>query len=265
MIYAKKNLGQHFLTSDRALRHIVGSAQVAQHDVVLEIGPGRGALTAPLLATGARIIAIEKDTEMVAILRDMFVEEIASGQCMLVEGDVRALDSDTLDALCAGRPYKLVANIPYYITGEILRQFLTIEPQPVSMTLLVQKEVAERIARSKKESILSLSVKIFGTPLYVETVPAGAFSPPPSVDSAILHINSLSKNAFVNISEQDFFTVVKTGFAARRKQLRGNLRALYTPESVSAAFAACKLRDDIRGEDVSCEMWVKIAEILEKK
>lgn len=265
MVYAKKNLGQHFLTSEKALRHIVEAGALIPSDIVLEIGPGRGALTAPLLATSARVIAIEKDTEMIDVLRNRFDEEIASGQLMLVEGDVRALDSDTLDALCASKAYKVIANIPYYITGEILRQFLTIEPQPLSMTLLVQKEVAERIARSKKESILSLSVKIFGNPTYVETVPSGAFSPPPAVDSAILHINSLSKNAFENVSEADFFAAVKTGFAARRKQLRGNLRSAYTLESIELAFATCALRDDVRGEDIPCVTWIRIAEILEKK
>jgi 16S rRNA (adenine1518-N6/adenine1519-N6)-dimethyltransferase len=265
MVYAKKSLGQHFLTSEKALKQIVAAGSLSAKDTVLEIGPGRGALTAPLLATGARVLAIEKDADMVTILTERFSDEISSGRLVLITGDVRALDSDTLDALCAGGQYKVIANIPYYITGEIIRQFLTVEPQPISMTLLVQREVAERIARDMKESILSLSVKVYGTPQYIDTVPAGAFSPPPSVDSAILHISSIQKKAFQELDELDFFTAVKTGFAARRKQLKGNLRTLYTQTSINSALQSCGLTDTIRGEDVSCEQWIRIAQTLKRK
>lgn len=265
MVYAKKSLGQHFLTSEKALKQIVGAAALTASDIVIEIGPGRGALTGPLLQSHARVIAIEKDEDMVTILKERFGNELRKQQLVLVSGDIRALDTDTLDALCGGRPYKVVANIPYYITGEIIRQFLTIEPQPVSMTLLVQREVAERIARDTKESILSLSVKVYGTPRYIDTVPAGAFSPAPSVDSAILHISSIQKNAFTDLEEVDFFAAVKTGFAARRKQLKGNLRARYTSTSIDKAFTRCGLSETVRGEDVSCRDWIQIARYLEKK
>lgn len=265
MVYAKKSLGQHFLNSEKALKQIVQAATLRAKDIVIEIGPGRGALTAPLLKTGATVIAIEKDEDMVTVLKERFEDELLKKQLILVSGDIRALDTDTLDALCAGNPYKVVANIPYYITGEIIRQFLTIEPQPTSMTLLVQREVAERIARDAKESILSLSVKVYGTPRYIDTVPAGAFSPPPSVDSAILHIDSIQKNAFTELHEVDFFMAVKTGFAARRKQLKGNLRAQYTNASIDEAFKVCGLHETVRGEDVTCTDWIRIAQRLQKK
>ena len=265
MVFAKKSLGQHFLTSEKALRSIVTSAQLSAEDVVLEIGPGRGALTLPLLHTGAQVIAIEKDADMVSHLETQCAEWLDSGSLVLIKGDVRALDSDTLTALIPHRKYKIVANIPYYITGEIMRQFLTIDPQPQSMTLLVQKEVAERIARDKKESILSLSVKVYGSPHYIETVPAGAFNPPPSVDSAILHISNLSKSVFEEISESDFFAVVKTGFSSRRKQLRVNLRNKYTQESIDAMLSACRLRTDVRAEDIPCQTWVQMVEHLKEK
>lgn len=265
MVYAKKSLGQHFLTSEKALKQIVSAGRLIPSDIVIEIGPGKGALTGPLLKTGARVIAIEKDEDMVTILKQRFENELQTQQLILVAGDIRALDTDTLEAFCEGAPYKVIANIPYYITGEIIRQFLTIEPQPKSMTLLVQREVAERIAREKKESILSLSVKVYGTPQYIDTVPAGAFSPPPAVDSAILHISSIQKDAFTELEEVDFFAAIKAGFAARRKQLKGNLKAHYTSASIDDAFAACELIDTIRGEDVTCAQWVRIAGILKKK
>lgn len=262
MVFAKKSLGQHFLTSEKALRQIVASAQLTPTDTVLEIGPGRGALTIPLLKTGARVIAVEKDEDMVKHLEEHCAEALQDGSLVLIKGDVRAVDADTLDALVSTKTYKVVANIPYYITGEILRQFLTIEPQPTSMTLLVQKEVAQRIARDPKESILSLSVKVYGIPTYIDTVPAGAFSPPPSVDSAILHIHSISKNAFEETSEPDFFRAVKIGFSSRRKQLRVNLRTHYTDESIHEMYSACALPHDIRAEDIPCTQWIQMVQHL---
>ncbi|MFM2414706.1 MAG: dimethyladenosine transferase, rRNA (adenine1518-N6/adenine1519-N6)-dimethyltransferase [Candidatus Parcubacteria bacterium] len=262
MVYAKKSLGQHFLTSEKALRTMVRSANLTPGEIVLEIGPGKGALTLPLLEAGAHVIAIEKDNDMVSVLEKTALQWIQRGALTLVSGDIRALDSDTLEALVPKKHYKVIANIPYYITGEIIRQFLTIEPQPTSMTLLIQKEVAERIARDTKESILSLSVKVYGTPRYIETVPAGAFSPPPSVDSAILHIQNITKSTFEHVDEHSFFRAVKCGFASRRKQLRGNLRIQYEDAKIAEAFRSCNLRQDIRAEDVSCEQWITIATIL---
>ena len=201
---AKKHLGQHFLTSEKALRQMVAAGNVTAGDTVLEIGPGKGALTKYLLMAGCVVIAVEMDIDMLAILEQEFADEIATKKLILVHGDI--LDTAIQNMFVSHLPrttsetnYKLVANIPYYITGEIMRTFLQTAadlPQPKSMTLLVQKEVAERVARSEKESILSLSVKVYGEPKYISTVPAGAFSPPPKVDSAILHIAHISKIKF---------------------------------------------------------------------
>lgn len=130
------------------------------------------------------------------------------------------------------------------------------------MVLLVQKEIAERIARSEKESILSISVKAYGTPRYVDTVKAGAFSPPPKVDSAILVIDSISKRLFKDVTEDWFFTVVKAGFAAKRKQLQGNLGTIATRQSITDAFAHIGIDSFSRGEDVHIETWVALADSL---
>jgi 16S rRNA (adenine1518-N6/adenine1519-N6)-dimethyltransferase len=265
MVYAKKSLGQHFLTSEKALREMVNAQPVVADDLVLEIGPGRGALTKFLLRTSATIIAIEKDPEMIEVLTATFAEQIASKQLLLITGDVLAIDPDMLESLCGSKRYSVVANIPYYITGEIMRLFLTIEPRPTSMTLLVQREVAQRIARSEKESILSLSVKLFGTPKYMSTVPAGAFSPPPRVDSAVLHIRNITGERADSVGEAAYFKAVKLGFSARRKMLLGNLSAQYTRESIMTALATLSLSEKIRGEDMMFDQWLQFVPLLIEK
>lgn len=253
-------LGQHFLNSRSVAGRVAEAAGFVAGDTVLEIGPGKGALTRELLSRGARVIAVEKDEVLANALKDIFPEETASGQLCIVEGDIRNI---TPKQLCLSR-YFLAANIPYYITGEIIRQFLTTDIQPQSMSLLVQKEVAERIARDTKESILSLSVKVYGTPRYVQTVKAGNFSPPPSVDSAILAITNISRNTFISadIREDDFFSVVRAGFSAKRKLLLGNLARVFGRERAEAAFLSCNIPQNVRGEDVSLEKWVCLTKHL---
>ena len=256
---AKKHLGQHFLTSKAALRTMLDAARIQHNDVVLEVGPGTGVLTRALLDTGARVVAVEADGDMVAHLRHAFAREIATDQLVLVHDDVRTV---VLDRYMNESPYKVVANIPYYITGEILRHILTAAHQPTSATLLIQKEVAERIAKSEKETILSLSVKIYGTPRYVATVPARYFHPPPKVDSAILHIGDITKKAFLDVSEECFFTVVRAAFSRKRKTLVNNLSPFGPKEKLARILAAHGLRADIRAEDIHVDEWKKLVRAL---
>ncbi|KKW30049.1 MAG: Ribosomal RNA small subunit methyltransferase A, partial [Candidatus Kaiserbacteria bacterium GW2011_GWC2_52_8b] len=176
-------LGQHFLTARWAAMKLAGTAVTSRGEIVLEIGPGKGALTKELLTFSDHVIAIEKDGILIEKLRETFKNELSDGRLTLVPADVRDVSPEKLGLV--GGKYVLAANIPYYITGEIIRQFLTAATQPRAMVLLVQKEVAQHIV-SKKESILSLSVKVFGSPRIVAKVGKGSFSPPPSVDSAIL-------------------------------------------------------------------------------
>jgi 16S rRNA (adenine1518-N6/adenine1519-N6)-dimethyltransferase len=255
---AKKSLGQHFLTSQKALRQMVAAGDVQEGDTVLEIGPGKGALTRYLLETGADVVAIETDADMIDILKKEFGKEIRLGRLALVHGDIRNAEK----ILKMLKKYKLVANIPYYITGEIIRDFLSRKNQPQSMTLLVQREVATRIARDPKESILSIAVKVYGDPRYVDTVPAGAFSPPPKVDSAIITIHNISKKRLGDTNEEHFFNVLKTGFAARRKMLRGNLAKKWPSKAVESALTEAEIPPDARGEDVHLEKWAVLAQIL---
>ena len=158
-------------------------------------------------------------------------------------------------------PYTVAANIPYYITGEIIRQFLTAQHQPSTMALLVQKEVAQRIV-AQKESILSLSVKAYGTPKIVAKVSRKHFSPPPSVDSAILLIENISRDFFAEISEEDFFTVVRAGFAAKRKMLANNLSTVFPKQKVLEALAACGVPEKARAEDVALGEWKALTKKL---
>lgn len=261
---AKKSLGQHFLKSKSALAAMVQAAQVGQGDVVLEVGPGKGVLTRTLLDTGAKVIAVETDDDLIPLLHDTFVPEIASRQLQLVHGDIRKeYYSIIYNNIIIAGGYKVVANIPYYITGELIRMFLESEKQPTSITLLVQKEVCDRIvARDDKESVLSLSVKAYGAPKYIQKVPARDFSPPPKVDSAIVHIADISKTFFTDISEQAFFRVVKVGFSSKRKKLANNLSTVWNKPDVAHVLEHAGIDASARAEDVLLAQWKQLAQNL---
>lgn len=239
-------LGQHFLMHPRIAERIVAVAGVGPTDTVLEVGPGKGMLTKALLAKAGWVIAVEADGALLRGLRERFASEIAAVRLELVHCDIRTY-------VLPATPYHVVANIPYYITGEIIRLFLEAERQPSSMTLLVQKEVAERIARAKKGSILSLSVEAYGDPTYEFTVPRGAFRPAPKVDSAVLSIRSISRRHFASAEEeQRLFALLHAGFAHKRKKLAKNL--------VETGFEAVGLPEHARAEDLSLKEWLALAQ-----
>jgi 16S rRNA (adenine1518-N6/adenine1519-N6)-dimethyltransferase len=249
-------LGQHFLKHGWAARALAKAVALRPGEIFVEIGPGKGILTRKLLSEGP-VVAIEKDEALCARLREEFAGEIAAKKLVLVEGDVRDFDPGVLPG-----PYVVAANIPYYITGEIMRMFLSASVQPRAMALLVQKEVAQR-ATSDKESLLSLSVKAYGAPRIVEKVPAKHFSPPPSVDSAILLISGISKDFFSDVVESDFFALLHHGFAQKRKMLIGNLSNEYGRERLQAAFALAGIDEKARAEDVPLEKWKVLARTLQ--
>lgn len=255
---AKKSLGQNFLMHPQIAERIVDSAHLPEDATVLEIGPGTGMLTRALLAKAGRVITVEADDALAPQLAETFAEQIMNEKLELLHGDIRVFDPDTI----AGE-YHVIANIPYYITGEIIRSFLTASHKPASMTLLVQKEVAERIARAKKESLLSLSVKVFGTPEYCFTVPRGAFKPAPNVDSAVLAIRDIRIDAFADQNhEERFFAVIRAGFAHKRKRLAKNLEVVASADQIKRAFEDSGLDKDIRPEDVPLDTWRLLASSL---
>ncbi len=246
----------------RIAERIAKTAGFAPGAAVFEIGPGTGMLTRELLKLAEKVIALEADDELFEKLQADFAGEIADGRLELIHGDIRTFD---IEALPKG--YALVANIPYYLTGEIFRMFLAAPNQPSALTLLVQKEVAERIARAKKESILSLSVKAYGTPKYEFTVPRGAFSPAPKVDSAVLTVRGISRAHFTGRGEEErFFTLLHAGFAHKRKFVRNNLAEagfaipLNAPRSgASGEQAKPVLAEKARAEDVPLSAWLSLA------
>ncbi|MFA7193673.1 MAG: 16S rRNA (adenine(1518)-N(6)/adenine(1519)-N(6))-dimethyltransferase RsmA [Candidatus Paceibacterota bacterium] len=255
---AKKSLGQNFLKSEKALNQMITASELREGETVLEIGPGRGALTKKLLETGARVIAIEKDEVLAGELEIVLQDFCESGQLEIIRRD--ALEFNPSENKNFKKDYKIVANIPYYITGALIEKFLTLENPPQSITFLVQKEVAERIiSKDKKESILSISIKVFGKPKYIATVPKGAFVPAPKVDSAIIHIADISNKIFKNAkngpNEKRFFEVMKAGFAHKRKQLGGNLEGVVE----KSKFEECGIDPKTRSEELKVEDWVCLA------
>ncbi|MES2059502.1 MAG: 16S rRNA (adenine(1518)-N(6)/adenine(1519)-N(6))-dimethyltransferase RsmA [Patescibacteria group bacterium] len=258
---AKKSLGQNFLRSQGALRMIVSAGKVKAGDIVLEIGPGRGALTAKLLEAGAKVIAIEKDRLLIPILTEKFQTEIAENKLKIIEGDILEMSAkEIFPHVGHVGEYKLIANIPYYITGAVVRKFLEEENQPSLMVLLLQKEVAERIVvRDGKASILSMAVKAYSDPRYVGKVERKAFSPVPNVDSAIVAFENISKRFFTEnkIEEKEFFEIMKAGFAAKRKKLSGNLKK-FAERLNQKYFEEIK---DKRAEELTISDWKKLLQI----
>lgn len=250
----KKALGQNFLMHQATADRIADAAGLAPDSVALEIGPGTGMLTRSLLTRAGKVIAVEADAELISGLTEQFAPEIQEGKLELLQGDIRSFELSRLP-----QGYAVVANIPYYITGDIIRLLLSAEHKPSSVTLLVQKEVAERIARSRKESLLSLSVKAYGRPKYFFTVPKGAFRPAPTVDSAVLGIEDVVQPFDTPAEERRFFEVLHAGFAHKRKQLAKNLESVAPAGEIARMFADLKLDPKVRAEDVPLSAWRMLA------
>ncbi|MEX2340983.1 MAG: 16S rRNA (adenine(1518)-N(6)/adenine(1519)-N(6))-dimethyltransferase RsmA [Candidatus Paceibacterota bacterium] len=262
----KKSLGQHFLNSPMVPRWLCEAGEVKEGDIIVEVGPGTGALTAELLESGAKVVALEADLRAVEILKERFLGEVSSGQLKIWHVDVRRFD--TADLKLSNHSFKMVSNIPYYLTGQLFRTFISGKIQPSLLVFLVQKVAGERataaLSRGEKESLLSLSIQAFGTPRYVKTVSRGHFTPPPKVDSAIIAVHNINQNNFKNLSTDQFFEILHLGFGSKRKQLVGNLSKKYEREKVLEALNVVDLPENVRAEDVLMEKWLQLALILAK-
>jgi 16S rRNA (adenine1518-N6/adenine1519-N6)-dimethyltransferase len=248
---AKKALGQNFLKSEQALRKIIETGEITKGNTVLEIGPGKGALTAKLLDSAGQVVAVEKDRELVEYLKGKFAEQIKDGSLVLISGDILDFKPESL------QKYKIIANIPYNITGAVLKKFLTAINQPERMVLLVQKEVAQRIvAQDGRESILSISVKAYAEPKMIMKVPARYFSPAPKVDSAVILIKNISRRAFEEnyLEEEKFWTIVRAGFAHKRKKLSSNLKNL----ALEIPVPNIEKLGNTRAEELSLKEWITL-------
>ena len=219
---ARKGLGQHFLVDGTYIKYILEAAELSPADNVIEVGPGLGTLTEALAQHAGRVVAIEKD-ESVARLLSLTIAPYAN--VAVVNDDILDVDlTPIIEEQFQGRgDYKMVANLPYYITSPVLRLFLEARKKPKTIVVMVQKEVARQItAKPGEMSILSVAVQLYGDPRIVKSVPARAFYPPPKIESAILKIDVFER-ARVDVDTPGFFTVVKAGFSAARKQLVNSL------------------------------------------
>lgn len=244
----RKRFGQHFLSDPRLLARIAGALALRPDETVLEIGPGRGALTEYLRARAARVIAIEVDRDLVALLRGRYA---ADPGVTIVEGDVLEMPLGTL----AGGPYALAGNVPYYITTPILFHALA-RPRPSRAVFLVQREVADRMTASpgtKAYGALSVNLQALARVEYVFTVPAGAFHPPPKVDGAVVRITPLAAPLVPPELEARYRSVVQDAFALRRKQMRRVVRTIARLDARAAdgVLADAGIGAALRPEDLS--------------
>jgi len=263
-IQAKKSLGQNFLKNDGVLQKIADAGELSLNDIVLEVGPGEGALTKKLLEKGCEVIAVEKDHRLISILQGKFAKEISNGNFKIFEGDI--LEDNAEKWGIGSEEFKIIANIPYYITGQFFRKFLSGKIKPTKMVILVQKEIAERIVvRDGKESLLSISVKAYGEPKIVAKVSKGSFVPAPKVDSAVILIENISEKNFTERkNEEIFFEILKAGFAHKRKVLISNLKEYFDKNGmdISEIFTNLNLSKKIRAEDLKLEDWKKLSLLL---
>jgi len=260
----KKYLGQNFLKDASVLEDIIEASELKKDDTVLEIGPGFGVLTAELAKRVSKVIAVEKDKRLIEILKKKLS---GFNNVQIIEGDILKLTTNdfkipTPSTLSATR-YKVVANLPYYITSPVIRKFLEEKNPPTLMVLMVQKEVAERIcAKPPEMSLLSVAVQFYSQPKIVRIVKKDSFWPTPKVDSAIikLTINSQQKTEVVNANV--FFKIVKTGFSQPRKQLKNNFKKMFGERSEKILEGA-GIEGNHRAETLSVDEWIKICLTLQ--
>ena len=272
-LHPKKGLGQHFLADQAALDRIVAAADLTPADTVLEIGPGLGTLTQLLAERAGRVVAVELDDQLAAVLAERL-----AGQPNVEVHPGNILHISDFASLM-GPSYKVVANLPYYITSAVLRHLLERPDPPSLLVVTVQREVAERIAAAPPDmSLLAVSVQFYGRPRIVARIPAGAFYPPPKVDSAVVRIDvrdepavalgagpaspegDLCEASGTRLNVADFFRVARAGFGHKRKTLRNALSAGLglAPASAEQALAQAGIDPRRRAETLALQEWADL-------
>lgn len=258
-VLPKKGLGQHWLHDPDVLRSIAETAEISVSDHVLEIGPGLGTLTEMLLIYGSPVTAVEVDKELFDRLKSMSdkYNHQHKASLQLVHEDILKFDLSSLP-----RGYKVVANIPYYLTSNLIRILSESLNPPRTITLLVQKEVAERLAATPGAmSILAVSAQAYyevGTGL---VVPADKFTPPPKVDSQVVHMIRRAKPVYDPLDKKIFFRVVKAGFSARRKTLLNSLSGGLTisKDEINSILNNCDIPASARPQELTLQQWSNLA------
>ena len=254
---AKKSLGQHWLKDEATLQAICDAAELTNGDSVLEIGPGLGDLTRQLAKRAGRVFAVELDDR----LYDRLNSELDYPNLEFFHEDILKFDLTRLPAA-----YKVVANIPYYLTSNLLRTLSESSNPPLEITLLVQKEVAQRVAAQPGGmSLLAVSVQLYYRPKLGPVVSADLFEPPPKVDSQVIILKQRAKQLFPGLDSRLFFRIVKAGFAGKRKKLRGSLAAGLRLDKTAAdhLLKAAGVNGDLRAQNLSLEDWHKLYKAYE--
>ena len=258
----RKGLGQSFLIAQEIMERIVAAAELGPEDVVLEVGAGLGRMTRLLAEKAGRVVAIELDERLVKIL-DRTLSDLPNVE--IVQGNILEFDPARNPLLAACRSYKVVGNLPYYITSAILRHFLEAKVKPKLMVVTVQEEVAQRIvAKPGEMSLLAVSVQFYGQPRIVARIPASSFYPPPEVDSAVVRIDFYECPPIGVEDVKGFFKVVRAGFAQRRKQLHNALSAgLGIPDGeVKETLHRAGVDPGRRAQTLSLEEWGRVYRAL---
>jgi len=255
-----KSLGQNFLMDDAALRKVVAAAEVGPEDSVLEVGPGLGSLTRYLALNARRVVAVELDSDLFRPLKEVLAPY---DNVQLIQGDILGLNPAELMETPG---YLVVANIPYYITSALIRHLLEAPLLPRSITLTIQREVAERLVAGPGDlSLLALSVQVYGEPRLAARLPAGAFYPAPKVDSAVVRIDLYPTPRIPPPLLDSFFRLAKAGFSQKRKNLRNALSAgmRWTPAQAEALLQSVGIEPQRRAETLSLEEWGRLAAEVE--
>jgi len=255
---ARKSLGQHFLIDEAILSTIIEAAELSSKDTVIEVGPGLGILTAELARHAGKVIAVELDTRLASLLQ----RRLASlSNLNVINADILKV---ALTQLLAGKSkYKVVANLPYYVTSPALRYFVEASTKPSLMVMMVQKEVGEAIvAGPGKMSLLAVSLQVYSKPRIISYVPSRCFYPQPKVDSVILRFDMLPEPAVKVADMNGFFEVVKSGFSSPRKQLHNSLAhgLGIKPSEVAPLLGKANIASQRRAETLSLEEWAKVYE-----
>lgn len=251
-----KSKGQHFLLDESVVEDMLEAAEVSREDTVIEVGPGPGVLTAALAQRAGQVLAYELDDQLADLIESQRVKNVE-----VVRGDVM---EQPLPRRGTALPYKVVANIPYSISGALIRKLLTSLPAPKSVTLLVQREVAERMcAKPGDMSILSVATQLHGSARIVRVVPAEAFYPAPKVNSAVVHVD-LAEGLTLDVDEKAFMRLVKIGFAQKRKQLKNTLAAGFhiTPNEALDLLKRAGLSATVRAQELSLENWKQLLDVI---
>lgn len=249
----KKHLGQHWLKDRNIIAKIASHANLNNQDVVLEVGPGLGTLTSELLKRASKVVAVEFDESLANNLPAQFPGK----NLEVINEDILRFNLNSLP-----KNYKVVANIPYYITSKIIHLLMNAKNKPAVVVLLVQKEVAERLAASPGDmSILSISAQVFAEVNLGEIVNASLFTPPPKVDSQVVILKPRKDDFFQDLDEKHFFKIVKAGFSAKRKKLRSSLAGglSLSKTEIDKLLANINLDSNSRPETLSLNDWKKLA------